>query len=200
MDYFFQYQFKCSSMTNDFPIIIWVCEMKFRKWICSSIVEWDLLHFPLWITLNLWLVQLLLVFFPLTGMSKFHDLIQLKKKSAGATFYICNSNLSPLYICCCSICSSQACDVLFLFSFFFFSSHIFMSLATSMLWEGLGVLEDVLRRKFMQMLPTIPQKERAMILVQSFHLSLALAVHQFLSHCLQILLTGGFSPMVNKGQ
>lgn len=53
-------------------------------------------------------------------MSKFHDLIQLKKKSAGATFYICNSNLSPLYICCCSICSSQACDVLFLFSFFFF--------------------------------------------------------------------------------
>lgn len=109
MDYFFQYQFKCSSMTNDFPIIIWVCEMKFRKWICSSIVEWDLLHFPLWITLNLWLVQLLLVFFPLTGMSKFHDLIQLKKKSAGATFYICNSNLSPLYIYCCSICSSQAC-------------------------------------------------------------------------------------------
>lgn len=142
--------------------------MKFRKWICSSIVEWDLLHFPLWITLNLWLVQLLLVFFPLTGMSKFHDLIQLKKKSAGATFYICNSNLSPLYIYCCSICSSQACDVLFLFSFFFFSSHIFMSLATSMLWEGLGVLEDVLRRKFMQMLPTIPQKERAMILVSPF--------------------------------
>jgi hypothetical protein len=61
-----------------------------------------------------------------------------------------------------------------------------MNLGTSMLLEGKGALEDVLRRKVVMMLPRTHLKESSMVLVHFVHLSQG--VHQVLNHSPPTLL------------
>lgn len=67
-------------------------------------------------------------------------------------------------------------DLSYVYFVNYFCSLIFMNLGTGMLWEGQGLVGDVLLRKTMPMLQTLLPKERKRVLVHPSHQ--CLLVHQ----------------------